>query len=516
MASPHHLPHERPPENPTPPDHRRIAATKGRQLDGRTDRAGEEESEVKTPTRDEAARPTSSILAAVALALIAGTFALPPSARAEHGALAQASSNDGCISEDGSGPCTDGDLLNGAFSVAVSGDGKNAYVALIDGRALGVFARDAKTGALAQLPSPQGCIGDGHAGLCTEGRGLVAPVSVALSPDGKNVYVASFQPDPVPVSALAVLKRDAKTGALTQLPGADGCISTDLPGCTPAIALGGSSSVAVSKNGASVYVASQSGAVAVFARNHQTGALTQLAEPNGCVSQGGSGGHCIDGHALDGAQGVAVSADGANVYVASERSQAVAIFRRNKTTGAIQHIPDVAGCFSEGGSNGDCWDGVGLGGPTALAVSGSGREVYVVSPSTDEVAILGRDPKTGMLFQLPDPQGCISQSGSGGRCTTGQALHQPFSVAVSPDDRNVYVTARVDDAVAAFAQNLRTGVLTQLPSPDGCIGEQGTGGLCTTGRALGDPRSVTVSKDGKHVYVAAQQSKAVAVLKRQK
>ena len=46
----------------------------------------------------------------------------------------------------------------------------------------------------------------------------------------------------------------------------------------------------------------------------------------------------------------------ANVYVASEVSNAVAVFSRNSTTGALTQLPDKSGCVSEGGSAGTCTD----------------------------------------------------------------------------------------------------------------------------------------------------------------
>jgi hypothetical protein len=64
--------------------------------------------------------------------------------------------------------------------------------------------------------------------------------------------------------------------------------------------------------------------------------------------------------------------------------------------------------------------------------------------------VLGRDTRNGMLFQPSPPQGCISQDGSGGQCTTGHALRQAFSIAVTPDSRHVYAAARGDDAVAVL------------------------------------------------------------------
>src|SRR4051794_34340842 len=138
---------------------------------------------VNASTAKGSTRRRSGTACALLGTIVAGLLALPGAASAAKGALTQLPSASGCISEDGSGPCTDGDLLNGAFSVAVSKDGKNAYVALVDGHAVAALGRDRSTGALTQLPSPHGCIGESHAGLCSDGRGLIAPVSVVISND---------------------------------------------------------------------------------------------------------------------------------------------------------------------------------------------------------------------------------------------------------------------------------------------------------------------------------------------
>lgn len=60
------------------------------------------------------------------------------------------------------------------------------------------------------------------------------------------------------------------------------------------------------------------------------GLLTQLAGTAGCVSKTGTLGACADGTALNGAASVAVSRDGKHVYVASFDSDAVAAFARAK------------------------------------------------------------------------------------------------------------------------------------------------------------------------------------------
>ncbi|MEW6271719.1 MAG: beta-propeller fold lactonase family protein [Thermodesulfobacteriota bacterium] len=442
-------------------------------------------------------------------AAIAALLVLPAAARAEH-APSQDPGPTGCISEGGSPDCTDADLLTGAFSVALSNDGRHAYVALADGRGVAALARDRRTGALAQLPSPTGCTSQtGTGGLCATGRGLHVPIAAAVSPDGRHVYVVSQQRDPVTLSALALFARDASTGALTQLAGLAGCISGDLPGeCTPGIGLGSAASVAISPDGRSVYVASASDAVAVFARDAATGALTQLAEPYGCVSQSGSGGQCTQGKALDGARAVAVSRDGEFVYVGSELSRAVAVFSRDRRTGALTQLPGEDGCIADNGSIETCTDGVGLGGPVAVTISPNGRNVYVASSVSHEVAALARDRKSGTLRPMHCTRNDVSVV-----CEAGVALRQPFSVTVGRDGKRVYVAARDSDAVAVFGRDRKTGWLTQLASPAGCISDDGSEGLCTDGRALRDPRSVAVSRDGRHLYVAAQGSAAVAVLK---
>ncbi|MCP5940125.1 lactonase family protein, partial [Klebsiella pneumoniae] len=77
------------------------------------------------------------------------------------------------------------------------------------------------------------------------------------------------------------------------------------------------------------------------------------------------------------ADSVAVSPDGKNVYVASYKSSAVDVFKRN-STGKIKQLPGAKGCMSEGGSGG-CAQGHALSGVAWLIVSADGRSVYGAS-----------------------------------------------------------------------------------------------------------------------------------------
>jgi DNA-binding beta-propeller fold protein YncE len=106
-----------------------------------------------------------------------------------------------------------------------------------------------------------------------------------------------------------------------------------------------------------------------------TGDLTQPAGTAGCISETGTGGTCADGHGLDSANQVAVSPDGKSVYVASF-SNAVVRLNRNTTTGAISQPAGTAGCISETGA-GPCADGHGLNGADRVAVSADGKSDYV-------------------------------------------------------------------------------------------------------------------------------------------
>ncbi len=83
-------------------------------------------------------------------------------------------------------------------------------------------------GKLVQLRGPSGCVVDRSEATrrCTAVRALRGPApflgsnAVAISPDGKNVYVASSESD-----AIAIFKRKPKTGSLSQRQGTAGCIS---------------------------------------------------------------------------------------------------------------------------------------------------------------------------------------------------------------------------------------------------------------------------------------------------
>jgi DNA-binding beta-propeller fold protein YncE len=448
------------------------------------------------------------------------------------GALTQPAGGAGCVSQTGTDPydfgatCADGKALGNLYSVVPTPDGKSVYTTSYYANAVAAFQRDTTTGALTQLAGSAGCVSEDGTdpnevgATCADGKALVNPFSSVASPDGKSVYVASYGS-----GGVATFQRDTTTGALTQLSGISGCVTDDGSSgqCTDGKAVAGTVAVGGSPDGANIYASSNSSsAVAIFQRDGTTGALTQQVEV-GCISELGLDGHCVDGKGLSDPRSIAVSPDGKSAYAASYGSSSVAVFARDAATGTLTQLAGTAGCVSEDGTDpydgSTCADGKGLSGPGSVAVSPDGKNVYVATYDSGGVAIFQRDTTTGQLTQLAGTGGCVTGTGAGGDCADGKALNAPYSVAVSPDGKSVYVASIGSSAVAIFQRDTTTGQLTQLAGNAGCMSEDGTdpydpGATCTDGKALASPYSLAVSPDGKTVYVASYGSSAVAILQR--
>ena len=377
------------------------------------------------------------------------------------------------------------DGLDGADSVTVSPDGSHLYAAGFDDDALAVFSRNSTTGALTFLEVQK----DGVGGV----DGLSGARSVTVSPDGSHLYAAGFDDD-----ALAVFSRNSTTGALTFLEvqkdgvgGVDGLDSTR--------------SVTVSPDGSHLYAAGQGdNAVAVFSRNSSTGALTFLeVQVDGVggvdglwgahsttgaltfveVHKDGVGG--VDG--LSGARSVTVSPDGSHLYAAGYLDDAVAVFSRNSTTGALTFVEVQAD--SVGGVDG-------LDGARSVTVSPDGSHLYAVGYYDSAVAVFSRNSTTGALtFVEVQVDGVAGVDG----------LDAATSVTVSPGGSHLYAAGQLDNAVAVFSRNSTTGALTFVE-----VQKDSVGGVDGIDGAL----SVTVSPDGSHLYAVGYYDSAVAVFSR--
>jgi len=290
--------------------------------------------------------------------------------------------------------------------------------------------------------------------------GLHSADALALSPDGTTLYVAGSGD-----SALAVFSRDAATGALT-------FVEEDKQGNFGVEGLGGASAVTVSPDGLSVYAAgTQDDSVAVFGRDPGTGALSFVERKRDSVD-GVTG--------LAGVNAVAVSPDGLNVYATSGSANAIDVFLRDSTTGALTFIATEPA----------------LKGPQAIAISADGNHLYVAAGNDNAVALFSRDPASGMLTlvqTLKDNTGGVD------------GLAGADSVAISPDGAHVYVAGKLDDAIAVFGRDPSTGTLSFIE-----IERQAVNGV----DGLDGVQAVAVSADGTHVYTAASTASAVGVFDR--
>jgi DNA-binding beta-propeller fold protein YncE len=395
----------------------------------------------------------------------------------------------------------------GSEAVAISPDGRNVYVASSRSSAIAIFTRSARTGKLTQRAGPAGCIAVNGAGGCARGLALGAPNSVAVSPDGKSVYATSLAGN-----AVDSFRRDPATGALSQAIEGSGCVADiATTGCTTGRALLGPDVVTVSPDNRNVYVGSFKGnSIAVFARDSATGTLTQPAGTSGCIVSAPIAG-CATGVALGSPEGMAISPDGANVYVAAALSSALDVFNRNSSTGALVQGAGAAGCLVASPLSG-CAIGVQLGGADAVAVSPDGGSVYVTSVLSNSLTTFARAPMTGQLTQLTGTSACAVYLVAVG-CSLARAFSAPEGLTVSPDGANVYTTAFASGAVGVFIRDGETGSVIQQPRQIGCA-TTGATPDCMPARALSGASSVAVSPDGRYLYAAAFESNAVAVFRR--
>lgn len=391
-----------------------------------------------------------------------------PAPKTSPGTLRQLSGARGCLVDRAKavGTCGSARALEGAGpfmgsrAIVISGDGKNVYVAASKSDAIAVFVRNQKTGALTQPPGSDGCVAAKGAAGCAKAIGLDGPNSVALSPDGRFLYATSRA-----ANSVTVFHRNRSTGALTQLPPGSGCVAgVPIPGCASGRGLVAPDVVIVSPDGENLYVGSFFGnAVAVFQRG-KDGVLYQAADSSGCIAESISG--CVSGIALGAPEGMAISPDGSSVYVASALSNAVVELVRDPSTGALTQPTGGSGCIVDTALSG-CTAGLQLSGANAVAISPAGRDVYVTSLFSNSVTSFSRSA-AGLLTQKPGTAACLVYLRAVG-CSFGRAMTAPEGLAVSPDGSSMYVAAFTAGAIDVLDRERESGVVVQKPGRAGCL-----------------------------------------------
>jgi len=426
---------------------------------------------------------------------LTGLLLVAPAALAEPGDLTGA----GCLRdlENTLTGCQSVQGLDRGYGVAVSPDGKQVYVAAADDDTLTTFNRDPQTGAVTWI----GCLrDDGRAAVgCTTVAGLDGARGIAVSPDGKSVYVASGDGD-----ALAVFNRSTTSGAL-MLVGCSRDTENPLAGCTQVQGLDAPRDVSITADGTSVYEASaEDDAVTFFRRSTSTGALTWVS----CVrdvSNAGTG--CASAIGIDGPRAADLSPDGTSLYVAARDGDSVAEFDRNTTTGALTW----RGCFRDVENTiTGCTSVQGLDGPHGISLSPDGTSVYFPTESDDTVTTFARNTTSGALTY----GGCIGDIGvAPPGCASAEGLNGSRDVKVSGDGTNVYVAAADDDAVVVFDRDAATGALTW----DSCTrdADRPSANQCALAQGLDGVRGLASSEDGTSVYAVSELDDALVVFNRE-
>jgi 6-phosphogluconolactonase (cycloisomerase 2 family) len=448
-------------------------------------------------------------LAALAVAsLTVLVFAAPAVAQEDTpvGGLQQLPTPNDCISTEPAvdpNPAECGTVISGgvtdADSIAVTPDGKHAYVAASGGEnggSLATFSRNLSTGEL----SFNACMRDPSSNeVCSTEVTQLDGATYVVATDN-HVYVASADS-----GAVRGFTRNTTSGALTPIALPGGCVqATGAGGCTDGDnGLAGVQHLVLSPDGEFLYATSQSGdRIVVLDRNTSTGALSNASS----VTE-------------DGVRATDISPDGADLYAVVPSTDRLIHYNRDAGTGALTR----AECFRDESiviPPMDCAEEAnGLNGAFDVVVvtTGAKSDVYVVSGNqgTDPLdmgstlARFDRDTTTGDLTA----QTCLDDNESAEDCDTAvNGIYDASSISARPDGAFLYVTGTGDDAIAYFSRSVTTGVVTQAtPADEKCVSDgDAECGTDNDKTGLSGVNETAISPDGRFLYSTSPEDDAVA------
>ena len=330
------------------------------------------------------------------------------------------------------------------WSIAVDPEGRFAYVANRGGNTISAYAIDGTTGTLTPVPgSPF------EQGPATSGD---LPVSVALDPAGKFVFVANYNSQTVRAYQI-----NQNTGALTQAPG-----SPFPAGLSP-------QSVTADLTGQFVYVANGyhngTGTVSAYSVDQSTGSLTPVpGSPFSVPVDQSKSGFPAPG-TMPCSVTVHATSTGQALHVADAFQADIWEYLIDETTGALALSP--ASPFSVPG------------GPYSVKADFNGQFIYASNryPTYPNGSVAGytMDAVTGSLTAV-----------SGSPFLAGQV---PVGLAVDSGGRFVYTANQgtwsnnFAGTVSAYAIDAHSGALTSVPGSPFAAGLEPTSVATTLSHA---------------------------------
>lgn len=245
------------------------------------------------------------------------------------------------------------ELNSGVTAIKISPDGQFLYAVAADQDAVVVFARDPIIGELSFVEVQQDDINDVD--------GLDGAYSLNISPDGKFLYVTGIDD-----AAITVFERNLISGELSFVEvQRDYTDSIDEPFIPY--------SLTISPDGEFLYGSGVNGVIAVFRRNTNTGELSLVELQEDAAS---------DAEGLAGVNSITISPNGRFLYAAIFPDDAVAVFRRDVTTGKLTFIE-----IQEDNTNGvDGLDGI-----FSLATSPDSKFIYAAGFGDSAVAVFSQN-----------------------------------------------------------------------------------------------------------------------------
>jgi DNA-binding beta-propeller fold protein YncE len=243
---------------------------------------------------------------------------------------------------------------------AVTPDGRYLYVANdatdTDPGSVSGFALDPSSGKLTPVPGSPVKASD------------LGPFGVVVSPDGKFLYVSNTGNSPSTAGSVSAYRIDGKTGAISELAGSP---------YPTGIAAGG---VAMTPDGKLLYVANgESATISAFTRDAGSGALSPVP---GSPFAAGTGEPT----------GLAITPDGRHLYSANGSPEVPADNKVHAFTIAssgalkpVQGSPYPAGL-----------------GPQFVAITGDGADLYVTNNGSKDITGYAINASSGALTKLAD------------------------------------------------------------------------------------------------------------------